>query len=1174
MHLLDDGTLVLSPTDLVGHLECAHLTELERLVAEGRLARPAVDDPALDVLRRRGDEHERSELARLRSEGRSIAVIGSGGATRAALEDAERATAAAMSAGAEVVFQASFFDGRWRGQADFLHRVDAPSSLGPWSYEVVDTKLSRRARPTALVQMASYAGHVARLQGRPVETMAVVTGDGSWHRFPVADVAAYHRAAAERLEAAVQGPAEVTTYPDAVPHCRVCPWAGRCEARRRADDHLSLVAGLRGDAVSKLVAGGIPTVAALAASPDGAPVPRMGQATVDRLRRQARLQLAQRNDGVVRYELLVPPDPTVDAAPAPPGDDRIEPGEVADIEPALGLASLPAPSPGDLFFDIEGDPWVGTDGVEYLFGVASLPAHPDGEAPFRAFWGHTPAEEKRAFEQVVDFLVARLEADPDMHVYHYAPYEVHALRALTGRHATREAEVDRLLRAEVFVDLYRVVRHGVLVSQEGYGLKKLEPLYQGPRSGELQDGGSSILFYERWLTSGDPSILAEIEAYNADDCRSTLGLRDWLEDRRAELGSLLGAPLERPPRRGGGARADRAGAGAEAATAALAEDLRAGPGDAGEEGDTAQGRALLGGVVEYHRREAKPGWWAWFDRLGRSERELLDDHEAVGGLTPEGVVGEAGHSLVHRYRFDPSQEHKLDVGRPFRDPRTARPAGEIVAVDAALGTVDLRRGADSTTPHPRSLVPAGPVPDTVLRDAVAALGRWSVEHGLDADDRTHRGIRWFLLGRPPSVRGVTPGASLARPDEDPSDAVRRLVPHLDGAVLAVQGPPGSGKTWVGAAVVADAVARGRRVAITANSHKAITNLVGAVCRRASADGVAVQVVQKAADGEGCTDPAVRCVAGNAEVVAALDEGYQVVAGTAWLLARPELAGRFDLLVVDEASQLSLANLCAVAGVAPDAVLFGDPRQLPHVSQGTHLPGVAVSALGHLLGDEPTVPPSHGVFLHTSRRMHPELCSLVSEIAYGGQLAAHPDCAAQAVHDGPLVAGSGLRLMPVRHEGNRTRSHEEAAAVAALVGALVGRPWTDGSGTARPLRLDDILVIAPFNAHVACLTAALPAGARVGTVDRFQGQEAPVALYAMAASSAGSVPRGIDFLFSRNRLNVAVSRARALAVVVASPALLGARCHTSEQLRLVNALCLLAERAGRVVGPEEPVPARR
>jgi predicted RecB family nuclease len=1095
--------LVLSPSDLTAFLACEQRTALDRLVALGELDRPVQDDPELEILRRRGDEHEHRELARLRAEGHTVVVIEGRGRTPDELRAAEAETLAAMRAGADVIFQATFFDGRWRGHADFLLKVDTPSNLGAWSYEVADTKLARRAKPAAVIQLCSYSEHVARLQGRWPDEVEVVTGDGERHRHRVADAIAYYRAAKARLEAFCEGP---VVAPDPVAHCSVCPWVERCDAERRRADHLSLVAGMRRDMTVKLRRTGVHSVEALASSLVGGAVPGMGQPTIDRLRHQARLQLLARADGQVRYELL------------PAEDGR-------------GLLSLPEPSPGDLFFDLEGDPWAADGGLEYLFGLV------DAEGRYEAFWGHTPEEEALAFEAFVDLVVERLERFPDLHVYHFAAYEISALKRLMGRHGTREAEIDRLLRGDVFVDLYRVVRQGVRVSQEGYGLKRLEPLYLAAREGDLKDGASSIVWYEDWLEQRDPELLEGIRAYNELDCVSTLRLRDWLEKRRREL------PEIDRPEAPDSAPSEQV-AEADAVEVELAERL------------CEQGDELLAALVGWHRREMKPEWWRWFDRFDRADDELVNDHECLADLRYVGVEREEGQSLVHRYSFDVTQEHKVGIGDKPVDPRTEKSAGEVVGLDLAGGTVDLKRSKRSDAPHPTALIPARPFDNKVQREAVVRLARRVVDHA-GGEPPTDRAILDLVRGTVPRVFDHIHGAPLARPGESGSEAAVRLAPRLLGGCLAVQGPPGSGKTWTGAAIVVDAVRRGKRVGITAQSHKAIGNLLEGVMRRAADEGVPVRAMQRASEADLCAATGVECAAKNDVVDEALAlQTVDIVAGTSFLFSRVEMALKFDLLVVDEAGQLSLANVAAVAGSAVDLVLLGDPQQLAQVSKGSHPPGAGASALEHVLGGEATIAPERGVFLEASHRMHPEVCAFVSGIAYDDRLQPDPACAAQAIAE----VGSGLRWVPVSHEANRTRSEEEAAVITGIVDDLRGRAWTNKDGQQSWLDLDDILVIAPYNAQVAVLAEALPDGARIGTVDRFQGQEAPVVLYSLAASSAEDVPRGVDFLLSTNRLNVAVSRARALAIIIGSPALLRAPCNTTKQLRLVNALCRFVESA--------------
>ena len=512
-----EGRLIVSARDLVGFLGCEHLTALDLAVAEGRRPKPEYgEDPQLELLQRRGLEHEQRCLERLRAEGRSVREIDSAGFSVAGLEKAEAETLAAMRDGVGVVYQGTLFGGgRWRGHPDFLLRVDRPSALGPWSYEPADAKLARRVEATALLQLCVYADRLEALQGAAPERVHVVTGTGTLDSHRLADFGAYYRAVKRRFEERALGVDEPPdTYPDPVDHCRICNWWGECTDRRRADDHLCRVAGISRLQTKRLVAAEVPTLTALAALPRGERKPDVAPRSLLRLREQARLQQEQYADGRVRYE-LIPPDP---------------------VEPGQGLAALPEPSPKDLFLDFESDPWVFEGGLEYLVGTVEE----SGGAPvYTALWAHTREEEKRAFERLVDTIVERLEADPAMHVYHYGAYESGAIKRLMGRFATREEEVDRLLRGGVLVDLYNVVRQGVRVSEESYSLKKVEKLYMPLREGPVTRPGFALVEYEKWMETRDPRILDNLAAYNRDDCVSTWMLRAWLEGLRKEAETTL-----------------------------------------------------------------------------------------------------------------------------------------------------------------------------------------------------------------------------------------------------------------------------------------------------------------------------------------------------------------------------------------------------------------------------------------------------------------------------------------------------------------------------------------------------------------------------------------------------------------------------------------------------------
>lgn len=1145
MQLAPDGTLIVSATDLVGYLACDHLATLELGRVQGRWDKPhRRDDPTIELIQQKGDLHEADYLAGLRADGKVVAeIVKQDLHTPDDLRAAQALTLEAMRSGADVIYQATFFDGRWRGHADFLFkRPDRPSPvLGDWSYDIADTKLARSVKAGAILQMCVYADLLERLQKIAPEYLDVITGDGVRHPYRTDDFSAYFRYVRARFDARIGAglagePAE--TYPDPVDHCRVCTWLPDCIGRRRADDHLSIVAGARRIDTERLVAGDVPTLARLATLPPDRTIAQVAPGRLARLREQARLQLQERETGQRVFDLIAPePD-----------------------EPGRGLSALPEPSAWDLFFDIEADPWATEVGLEYLLGLVDAS---DGEPRYVAIWGTSQADEKAAFERLIDLVIERLDRHPEMHVYHYGGYESGALKRLMHRHATRVDEIDRLLRGEVLVDLLNVVRQGVRASVESYSLKQVEKFYMPVREGPVTEAGFSVVAFETWLREGDQTILDGIADYNRDDCLSTWRLRDWLEDRRTEAmrrwptvdWTRPTATSPETPETVSGWLAE-VQARVEGLTADLAPDDRS---------TGAEGRRLLADLLDWHRREEKPQWWRWFTLRKMSTEELVIERDALGGLTLVDEHDGAG-VMVHRtYRFEP-QDHPFHPGDKPIDTADATGAGTIVAIDDVAGLIELKRSRRSEWPDPRGLIKSGPIESKPQRQAMLRVADAVIADGIDGDG-PYRAVRDLLLRHRPR-RAPGTGLRLVDSAEDVLDAGRRLALELDHGVLPIQGPPGTGKTYAGGRMIVDLVRAGRSVAVTAQSHKTISNLLESVMRAADEEGVSVRAVQKAGEDDEHAGhlPGVTRVGENKDADAALAAGAaNVVAGTPWLFARGELDDAFDVLFVDEASQMSLANAVAIGTCARSIVLIGDPNQLPMVSQGVHPEGSGISCLERLVGDSVTVPEDRGLFLETTRRLHPDVDAFISPAFYEGRLETHPDTADRVV-DGsdPVLSGAGVRFVPAVHAGNGPRSREEAAIVAELVARLTGSTRRDRDGHHHPIRIEDIIIVAPYNAQVAEIGAAIErrTGGRgnVGTVDKFQGREGVVAIYSMASSSREDAPRDMSFLYSRNRLNVAISRAQSVAILVAEPRLLAAGCHTPEQMTMVDALCRFVETA--------------
>ncbi|MCY3570731.1 MAG: TM0106 family RecB-like putative nuclease [Chloroflexi bacterium] len=1128
-----NGGVRLSAGDLVADLHCHHLTNLNLEVANGERQRPVRSEPLLEHLRERGLAHERDYLAHLEAGGAPLTRIDADRVDTASVA----ATLEAMRAGDEFIVQGTLADGVWVGRPDVLRRVNQVSKLGTWSYEVVETKLAQQTKIGTILQLCLYSSLLEAAQGVAPEHMSVVAPWTGFNRqdYRVSDYSAYFRLIRERLQAAVANGGRSETYPEPNPHCDVCPWDEACRDQRRQDDHLSLVAGISRLQREELVLQGISTMAELAAEP----LPlrwqpgRGATESYERLREQARVQVADRQSATPVFEPL-------------------------DPEPSAGLNALPEPSDGDIFLDFEGAPSFGPGGLEYLIGY--IATEPSGEREFTALWGFDYAEEKRNFERFVDFVVDRWERYPDLHIYHFAHYEPAAMKRLMGRHATHEADVDRLLRAGLFIDLHRVARRGLRVGAESYSIKELERFFGYERKVSLERADEAMYAITGPLELGAPELIrAEdvraLEEYNRDDVESTVELRDWLEQIRAEL-ERRGSDLTRPARDDGEA-SERVAEWQDAVDqlfAGLTHDV---PIDPAERTAEQQARWLAAGVLDFHRREDKAAWWEFFRLHDCTPEELAEESLALVGLEYKSRVGGTNRAPIHRYRFAP-QETKIGGGEQiYAAGEPEQTIGSVEGLDLSERTIEVKKRVAAKTVHPTNAVALNVVNSNVLRQSLLRVGEDVRDHGF-ADEAGHRVARDILRRTPPR----TGGGSLRRSNESTLEAAQRISSSRDFGVLPIQGPPGAGKTYTGARLIAELIAQGARVGITANSHRVIGNLLAGTLDAADERDINLRAVRKVTKGQqiDIDDRHVKLETDNPPVFEALRGGRRLVAGTAWLWAREEAQNAVDVLVVDEAAQMSLANVLAVSHAAPNMVLLGDPQQLEQPLQGSHPEGADVSALAHLIGSHETIEASRGLFLEETWRLHPDICTFTSEMFYEDKLRSRPGLEQQGVIAEGALSGAGLRYLPVTHAGNQSSSDEEAERIATLVGSFVGSAgWCDGHGAQRALAWDDILIIAPYNAQVFNLQARLPE-ARIGTVDKFQGQEAPIVIYSMTTSTPAEAPRGMEFLYSLNRLNVATSRAQGMCILVGSPALFSPDCSTERQMRLANAFCRYRELA--------------
>ncbi|WP_291076130.1 TM0106 family RecB-like putative nuclease [Hyphomonas sp.] len=1110
-----DQEILFSPSDLITFMESPFASAMDRK----RLFDPTLselmdpEDPLLMHLRKKGFDHEDAFVRSLQEEGKDLVAIEDGDP-----DQMHALTLDAMRSGQEVITQAYLRCDGFAGKADFLVRVDGASSLGEFHYEVWDTKLSRKLKPYFAIQLCCYAEMLEALQGRRPDHVAVVLGTGDIKRLRVVNYFAYYRSLKAAFldfhadtDAPTPDPALSNSHGD---------WSELAARLLEERDHLSGVANLRRSQILALEAAGIETKSALAES-ELTDIPGMNADVLGRAKAQARLQISSRDKAKPDFEVL----------PHPVGLAR-------------GLALLPPASPSDVFFDIEGFPGL-EGGLEYLWGNTYFEA--DGSRAFKDFWAHDKAEEKRAFIEFIDWVYERWLKDPSMHIYHYASYEVSAIRRLMGQHGVCEDKVDALLRNKVFVDLYTIVRHGLLIGEPKYSIKNVEHIYRGKRSTEVASGSDSIIVYEAWrenpdgMTWQESEVLRSIRDYNIDDCDSTQELTDWLRELQAKKDiAYIGGGEEdviEPPQ------------GVED-VARLRDELltRAEQWPDKSEADVIE---LLAWSLEFHRREAKPVWWRYFDRQGWSEAELYEDMDCLAGVQRTGkpAFKPKRGNPVHEYRFDVDQPYKGSAKNFYVFDHDDLKL-TVKEYDPETGVIAF--GSKKDLPERMNLLPDEFVSPKPIPEAIQ-----HVVEDIMASGMKSCAIVDFLKRSRPRISG-NPEGPILKGERPLLDEVIDAVDNLENSYLCIQGPPGAGKTYTAKHIIADLLTKGLKVGIASNSHKAINNLLAGVADQVQADGIKARLVKAQRDD---TDPIFERgdVAHIPSVKDLSVSNALCFGGTAWAFANAGVEDEFDYLFVDEAGQVSIANLIGMSAATKNIVLMGDQMQLAQPIQGSHPGQSGLSILDYLLQGKATIPADLGVFLPKTYRMHPDVCRVISEQVYDARLGSDASTSQHVVQtNGARVPKrSGICFVGVEHDGNSQASDEEIAEIAKIVDELLDTElWPDESGELRKVTLDDILFVAPYNYQVNKLKAALGPRARVGSVDKFQGQEAPIVILSMCASDASESPRGIEFLFSKNRLNVAISRAQALAIVVAHPGLANTSVSNLEQMEQVNFFCEL------------------
>ena len=1130
--------IAYSPTDLVKFWQSPFASWMDRYALEypAQVLSRDTQDQLSNSLSKRGQAHEDALCQTFKDQGLSVIRI-SGGSE----ESRRSATLEAMSSGVDVIAQAQLERGSLSGFADFLVKEshqpgERDSDLGNWHYEVWDAKLAGSVKPSFILQLCSYADMLESMQGMLPSRVALVLGNGSIEHHWLSDYFPFYQTL-KRSFFEAQADFDPDSRPDPADSKDWANWSEHADKLIVESNHLLLVAGIKRSQITKLNRAGIATLNDLAETPL-THVPDLSPLIFAKLKAQAAIQKSSEGLAIPRYEVIKP-----------------------HAEEKRGLAMLPPDSPLDVFFDIEGFP-LDQGGLEYLWGNTYFDEQ--GARQLIDFWAHDPAQEKQCFQDFVAWVYARWQKDPTMHIYHYASYEITACRKLMSRYGVCEHEVDQLLRNEVFVDLYKIVGSSLILGAKNYSIKSVELLYRGKRETEVANGGESIVVYEKWRErnaageEGDTwetsPILKEIRKYNIDDCDSTQELTQWLRDLQSKhaisyIGKTEVIEPEIPEE-------------VTARTQLRARLLARAEKEQSTDSQAASLTQTFAEALEFHRRENKPTFFRLFRRLDSSPEELIDDLDCLALCRrtnkPPFKPTERARNLAYEYQFDIEQEYK-GVGRTVyllgeEDDNGKSAKATFLSEHSRLedGTIVLQ--SQEPPPDIVTLVPDEYVNPHPIPTAIEAMARL-----YDTNDPSiiRSAIYDFLTRSKPRITGHFGGA--IAPSSDPVSKLKEItaaIKNLDSSYLAIQGPPGAGKSHTGKHVIAELLKTGAKVGIASNSHKAINNLLLGTARHCREQGISANFMTSK-DTEPDLEALGVTFVKSSQIADDLVNAC-VVGATAWAFSRGDLRDQFDYLFIDEAGQVSVANLIAMSQCARNIVLLGDQMQLGQPTQAAHPGDSGLSVLDYFLKDSPTIPEDMGVFLGTTYRMHSRVNEFISQHVYEGKLHSAPVTNSRAIkvpdqYSGPLNIEAGIRFVPVPHQGNTQASPEEVEMIEKLVEELLGRTLLTGNPEkpTRPVTWEDILFVAPFNHQVSKLKAALGEQAKVGSVDKFQGQEAPIVFLSMASSDATESARGMEFLLDKNRLNVAISRAQSLAIVVGHPELGHAQATRIEQLKLLS-----------------------
>ena len=1127
--------ITFSPSDLVRFFEsefASYMDHFEKIVSEEIQKELNIHrdppDQFLDLIKDMGNQHEENIINKIEKTDPVFRID----KDKQSREESIKHTLSAIKSGKEKIYQAAIGNNSLFGYADLLVKNPGHSKIGDYHYIPYDFKIARHPKPTALIQLCCYCDILQFIQGLLPPVFVVVTKNETSHFFKTKAFFYFYQFLKENfLNYHSSFSKDRIPIPDKMAIHR--DWSLFARKRLHILDDISLVAGIRSSHHTILRKKSVKKLSDLVNYKINThPIRGIPSAILKTLKDQAGMQLKSKGKAVPEFKVL------------PHTKER------------KGLEMLPPAHPADIFFDMEGYPLLGHNGLEYLYGNAI-----NEDPNYICFWATNEEEEVLAFKKWLKWAYKRWQKNPDLHIYHYGHYEPSTIKKLMGKHGTGEKEIDILLRNEVFVDLYRIVTQGLRIGTFSYSLKEIEQIYYGKRNTTVKSGNQAAFYFFHFLNAKDEKeglpFLQKIKSYNQDDCLSTQKLCQFLWSLQKENNIQYMTSTEESEEKK--YRHDLVKEDclkkAQLLLSKVPVQKRACPLSQMEEETELYTANILASLLEFHIREDKPGWWDYFSRLHMNTEEMLEDRYTITFCQ-----WIKSRREIHKIQFEKEQEIAFQEGEKviiLENTDDIWNTYTILNLDLINGIIYIKANKINNLPKSGTFTLVPEKNDLYKKNLFSSLLKTANDFSPDTPFfGLKKCIHDLLLRKKPDLPGHK--SSLIINQNTLTEEISSHIIHLNNSVFCIQGPPGSGKTHIAAHIILKLIKKGKRVGVTANSHKAILNILKTI--HAQNKEKLIFQCQKVRDTKNHNEEKNYLQKIPVELLTAnqINKSAQVVGGTTFFFSRHTEEEAYDYLFVDEASQVSLANMVAAARATNNIVLIGDQNQLDQPIQASHPGESGYSALTYYTDGKNTISNDKGVFLPTSYRMHPTLCEFISENFYNGKLTAHSTTARQKILLPDALnklPPSGLCFIPVKHSGNTHSSIEEAKVISNLYNKLLKAKWKTRTGEIAAITTKDILMVAPYNFQVACLKKELNnEEARIASVDKFQGQEAPICIISLAASTIQDAPRGISFLLNKNRLNVALSRAKCLSIVVGSSTLTDIKVSSIPNMEMMNIWC--------------------